>query len=204
LLSLVIGILSSNFFKLFKIVVLTLPFLGLIVRLKFGVLLEKLGNFFTISLDDLTSFPDEGSLNVFNLVVVVLTHIIKLLSHCLNKLIDVIILLLDSFDVFLIFVFELVDESLNQNVFLFDNLLACFLLNLDISGKLFTVFLFFKLLPSPIDFNILLMRCNDLSLNFVGSLLSHLFFQDPSLVLEIISVCSDLRDDVISGSLDLV
>jgi hypothetical protein len=131
---LIIGILGSNFLKLFKIVVFTLAFLRLIVRLKFGVLPEKLGNFLTVSLDDFTSFPNKGSFNVFNLVVVVLTHVIELLSHGLNELIDVIILLLDSLDVLLIFVFELVDESLDKNVFLLDDLLACFLLNLDISS----------------------------------------------------------------------
>jgi hypothetical protein len=48
------------------------------------------------------------------------------------------------------------------------------------------------------------MRCDDLSLNLIGSLLSHLFLLDSSLVLEIISVSSDLGNDIICGSFDLV
>jgi hypothetical protein len=133
LLSLVIGILSSDFLKLFKVIILTFTLLGHVVGLKFGVLSEKLGNFFTVSLNDLTSFSDESSFNVFNLIMIVLAHIIELLSHGFDELINVIIILLNGLDVFLILVLELINELLDQNIFLFDDLLACLLLNLNVS-----------------------------------------------------------------------
>jgi hypothetical protein len=41
-------------------------------------------------------------------------------------------------------------------------------------------------------------------LNLVGSFLSHLFLLDSSLVLKVVGVGSNLGDDIVSGSLDLV
>jgi hypothetical protein len=61
-------------------------------------------------------------------------------------------------------------------------------------GKLLAVFLLFKLLPVPVDFNVLLVRGDDFVLNFVGSFLFLLFFEVATLVLGVVSVSFDSGD----------
>jgi hypothetical protein len=168
------------------------------------MLREKLCDFFPISLNNFTSFSYESSFNIFDLIVIILTHIVELLSHSLDQLINIIIFLLDGLDILFILVLELVNECLDENIFLFNDLFTSFLLNFNVSSKLLTIFFFFKFLPSPINFDIFLVTCNDFCLNFVGSFLSHLFFLNSSLVLEIISVGSDLCDDIICGTSNLL
>jgi hypothetical protein len=55
-------------------------------------------------------------------------------------------------------------------------------------GKLLAIFLLFKLLPVPVDFNVLLVRGDDFVLNLVGSFLFLLFFEVATLVLGVVSV----------------
>ena len=136
--------------------------------------------------------------------MIILTHIAKLFAHCFNELINIIIFLFDSLNVLFILGFELINERLDENIFLFDNLLTSFFLNFDVPCKFFAVFLLFKFLPSPINLNILFVRCNNFSLNFVCSFLPHLLFLNPSLVLKIIGVCSDFGNDFIGSTSNLL
>jgi len=96
------------------------------------VLCEQLSNFFGISLDDFTSFSDESSFDVINLVMIVLTHVSELLSHGFNELINIIILLLDLLDVFFILALQLINKSLDEYILLFDDLVTGFLLDINI------------------------------------------------------------------------
>ena len=61
-------------------------------------------------------------------------------------------------------------------------------------GKLLAVFLLFKLLPVPVDFNVLFVRGDDFVLNLVGSFLFLLFFEVATLVLGVVSVSFDSGD----------
>ena len=61
-------------------------------------------------------------------------------------------------------------------------------------GKLLAVFLLFKLLPVPVDFNVLFVRGDDFVLNLVGSFLLLLFFEVTTLVLGVVGVSFDSGD----------
>ena len=61
-------------------------------------------------------------------------------------------------------------------------------------SEFFAIFLFFKLLPVPIDLNILLMRLNDLILNLVGTLLLVLLLKSTTVFVQLFGVVLDLRD----------
>ena len=135
--------------------------------------------------------------------MIILSHISELLAHGFNELINVIILLLNSLDVLLILVLQLINKCLDEDILLLNDLFTGLFLNINILSKLLTVFLLFKLLPSPINLNILFMRCDDFSLNFICSLLSHLFFLDSSLVLKIVGMSTDLGNDFIGSPTNL-
>ena len=61
-------------------------------------------------------------------------------------------------------------------------------------GKLLAIFFLFKLLPVPVDFNVLFVRGDDFVLNLVGSFLFLLFFEVATLVLGVVSVSFDSGD----------
>ena len=61
-------------------------------------------------------------------------------------------------------------------------------------SQFFAIFLFFKLLPVPIDLNILLMGLNDLILNLVGTLLLVLLLKSTTVFVQLFGVVLDLRD----------
>jgi hypothetical protein len=64
--------------------------------------------------------------------VVVNPHIEELLAHSFDQIIDVVILLFQSFHVFLILLLQLVDEAADQVALLRDYLFASLLLNFDV------------------------------------------------------------------------
>ena len=70
--------------------------------------------------------------------------------------------------------------------------------------KLLAVFLFFKLLPVPIDFDILLVGLDHFVLDLVGSLLFILLFRGAALLVESLSLGLDANDCLFSLSADLL
>jgi len=70
-------------------------------------------------------------------------------------------------------------------------------------GKFFTIFLFLELLPVPIDFNILLVRCDDFVLNFICSFFLLLFLLVAPFVFCVIRVGFDLGNCQICLPADL-
>lgn len=132
LLSLVISILGLEFLELISVlfVVLRPPMHTLLFQLL--VLSEKLPDLLLIFLDDVIPFSQEGLLNLIKLLVVVNPHIEELLAHSFDQIIDVVILLFQSFHVFLILLLQLVDEAADQVALLRDYLFASLLLNFDV------------------------------------------------------------------------
>jgi len=104
LLSLIVGILSSQLFKFLSILILFLLSLVHILLLKITMLLKQLFNFPFISLQNLSSFSDEVLLNIFDLSVVVTSHLLELVPHALDQLIDIVILLFEGFDILFVLV----------------------------------------------------------------------------------------------------
>ena len=70
-------------------------------------------------------------------------------------------------------------------------------------GKFFAIFLFFELLPVPINLDVLLVRCDDFVLNFICSFFFLFFLLVAPFVFGVISVCFDLSDCQICLSADL-
>lgn len=136
-----------------------------------------------ISLDDLISLPLELLFDLLELLMVVGPHIKELLTHGLDQVVNIIILLFQRLDVFVVLLLELVHELLDEVILLADDLLTGLLLHLDVLGKLLAVFLLFELLPSPVYLDVLLMRCDDLSLDLVGTLLSLFLLLNTPVVL---------------------
>lgn len=172
--------------------------------LKLFMLSEKSLDLILIPLDDLVTLSLELLFDLLELLMVVGSHIEELLAHSLNQVINVIILLFKRFNVFFIFLLKLIHELLDEIILLANNLLTGVLLDFDVFSKLLAVFLFFKLLPSPINLDILLVTCDDLSLDLVSSLFSLLFFLDTSVVLHGIGVRPDLGNDLRGFSFDLL
>ena len=71
-------------------------------------------------------------------------------------------------------------------------------------GQLLAVFFFFKLLPGPVNLNVLLVTRDDFRVDLVVALFLHLFFLDATLVLNRISVRADLGDDLRRFAMDLL
>ena len=70
--------------------------------------------------------------------------------------------------------------------------------------KLLAVFLFFKLLPVPIDLDVLLVGLDHFILDLVGSLLFILLFRGAALLVESLSLRLDANDRLFSLSTDLL
>jgi len=204
LLGLIVGVLSFKFLKLISIFLIVLRSSVHAFFFEPLVLSKELPDLLFVFLNDVISFSQEGLLDLIKLLMVIDSHIQELLAHSFDQVIDVIILLFQSFDVFFIFLLQLVNETADKITLLRDNLFTSLLLNFDVFCKLLAVFFLFKLLPSPVDFYILLMRSNDLCLDLVCSFLPLLFFLNTSGIFSCIGVRSDFSDDLGRFSSDLL
>ena len=132
LLSLVISILGLEFLELISVLLIVLRPPMHTLLFQFLVLSEKLPDLLLIFLDDVISFSQEGLLNLVKLLVVVDPHIKELLAHSFDQIIDVVILLFQSFYVFLILLLQLVDKAADQVALLRDDLFASLFLNFNV------------------------------------------------------------------------
>ena len=96
------------------------------------MLLKEFPDLSLISLNDIISFSQESFFNLIQLFMVINSHIKELLTHGFDKIIDIIVLFFQSFDVFLILELQLINKLSDQIIFLRNNLLASFFLYLDI------------------------------------------------------------------------
>ena len=122
--------------------------------------------------------------------------VLELPRHTLYQLVDVIILLAAGFYIFVIFLLEVHHELLNDVFLVLNDFKAGLLLHNDVSVKLFAIFLFFELLPRPVNLNVLLVRGNDLILNLFRTISLQLLLTDAPLVFETVGVRADFRDDL--------
>ena len=203
LFSLIIGILSPKLLELRCVLVVILGSSAHAVFLKLLVLQKEGLDLILVSLNDLITLSLELLLDLLELLVIIGSHVEELLAHGFDKVVNIVILLFERLHVLIILLLELVNEGRNKLVLLRDDLLASIFLDLNVLSKLFAVLLLFKFLPSPIDFDIFLVTCDDLGLDLVGSLLPLLFLLDTPVVLHSVGVRSDLGDDLRSFSLDL-
>jgi hypothetical protein len=168
------------------------------------VISEEFLDLILIFLDDLIPLSLELFLDLLELLLIIGSHIKELLTHSFNQIIDVIILLFERFNIFFILLLKLVHELLDQVILLGDDLLAGLLLHLDILCELFAIFFLLELLPSPINLDIFLVTCDDLSLDLVCSFLSQFLLLDTSCVFGGIGVRPNLGDDLGCFTLDLL
>jgi len=132
LLGLVVSVLS---FKLFKFTGILIFFSASEVHeLNFqSFLLLKQGfDLLRIAVENFLSLSIEVVFNYVELISVVIAHVNKLLPHGLDQIINVIILLLEGFDVLLIFIFELRHKLLYKFILVIDDLLAGLFLNFNV------------------------------------------------------------------------
>ena len=71
-------------------------------------------------------------------------------------------------------------------------------------SELLAVFLLFKFLPVPINFDVLLVRCDDFVLDFVSSLLLVFLFEHSAVVLSEVRVRFYASDCLISVTAHLL
>ena len=119
-----------------------------------------------------------------------------MLRHTLDQLVDIFRLLSAGLDILVVLLLQLLHEGKDQFLFLGDDLLASFLLDLNVLVELLAVLLLLKFLPRPVDLDVLLVRGDDFILNFLGTLSLQFLFADAALVLELIRVCAHLSDDL--------
>ena len=100
--------------------------------LEFLVLSEKLFDLLIISLNNVISLPQKGFLDLIKLLMVINSHIQELLAHGFDEIIDIIILLLECFDVFFVLFTELLNEILDEFGLLLDDLPASLFLYVNV------------------------------------------------------------------------
>ena len=132
LLGLIVGVLSFEFLKFIRIFLVVLRSSVHAFFFEPLVLSKELPDLLFVFLNDVISFSQEGLLDLIKLLMVIDSHIQELLAHSFDQVIDVIILLFQSFDVFFIFLLQLVNETADKITLLRDNLFTSLLLNFDV------------------------------------------------------------------------
>lgn len=196
LLLLVVGIVGSQLLELFGVLLVLESSLLHLLDLKVSLLLEETFVVILVSLQNPSSLVVEGRLDSQKVLLVVLSGGLEVVTHQLDKLVNVVVLLLESLVVLLVFVSELILELRDEVFLLRNNLAAGFLLDLDVLGQLLAVFLLLELLPGPVNFDILLVRSNDLSVDLIVALFLFLFFTDASHGLSEVGFGSYLGDNI--------
>lgn len=98
---------------------------------------------------------------------------------------------------------DLLLELLDQLVFVSENFVAGAFLSLDVLSQFLAVLFLLKLLPVPIDLDILLMRLDDLVLDFVSSLLFGFLFAGATVFVQLFRVRLNLNDLLLGPASDL-
>jgi hypothetical protein len=140
------------------------------------------------------AFPLELWLNSGELVSVVSAHADKLEFHASDEFVNVGVHLLHGLDVVLVLGLNGFLKLLFELVFVLNNVLALDDLLFDILVQLLAVFLLFKLLPVPIDLNVLLVGGDDFVLDLIGSFAASFLFLDAASVFSFVSVRFYLSD----------
>jgi len=201
---LLVGVGAHDVLELFGVLFLVLLALVEVLLLKDTVLGEEVFDLLGVTLENLTSFVVEFAFDELELGGVVLTHLLVLEFHVLDELLDVVSHGLHGLDVVLVLVVETALEFINQDLLLRDDLRAGGFLGFNFLIELLAVFLLFKFLPVPIDFDILLMGGNDFVLDFVCSFLLGLILQSSAGSFSLIGLSFNRVDRALSLSKELL
>lgn len=174
---------------------LSLILLRLVVVFEFRVFLEQPLDLHLVASQDALTLVGEGPLDGSQRISVVGSRIFVLLGHTLDELVDVVVLLAACFNVLVVFILKVSHELLDDVLLILDDFATSLLLHNDIFVELFAVFFLLELLPGPVNLDVLLVRGDDLILDFLGSFSLHLLLADASLVLEPVGVRTDFGDD---------
>ena len=135
LLGLLVRILAHHILELLCILCFFLLSLIQVAGLDSLVLLEEVFNLLLVSVKNGTSLAVKLPLNLRQLLVVMLTHVIELTLHSLDQRIDVLRHLLDSLDVVAVLLVDLRLELFDELLFVGDNFSTGCLLSFDILYK---------------------------------------------------------------------
>ena len=102
LLSLIVGILGSQLLELGGVVLIVVRPSAHALLFKLLVLSKKSLDLILVSLDDLVTLSLELLLDLLKLLMIIGSHIKELLTHSLNQIINIIILLFKRLNVFFI------------------------------------------------------------------------------------------------------
>jgi len=122
----------------------------------------------------------------------------------LDQQVDILAHLLDRLDVVAVLLIDLPFELLDELHFVCDNLRACCLLRLDVLSKLLAIFLFFKLLPVPINFDVFLVGLDNFVLDLVRSLFFVAFFSSATFLVSLLGIDLDLDDFLLGLAAELL
>ena len=168
------------------------------------MLLKQLLNLQLVALEDGSALAIELTLNLVQLHVVVLPHLVELVLHALYQQIYILRHLLNRLDVVAVLLIDLPFELFDQLLLVGDDLGAGRLLRLYVLGQLLTVFLLLKLLPIPIDLDVLLVGLDHLILNFICAFLFSLLLASAPVFVQLLRVRLDLDQHLLSLSPDLL
>ena len=135
LLSLLVGVLTHHKLEISSVLGLLLLSLRQVVRLNGAVVFEEVLDFVFVSVEDGRTLSVELRLDALELLVVVLSHLNKLLLHLGDELVDILRHLLNRFDVVAIFLIDLGLKLLDELHLVCDDLSASCLLRLNVLSK---------------------------------------------------------------------
>jgi len=201
---LLVGVGAHDVLELFGVLFLVLLALVEVLLLKDTVLGEEVFNLLGVTFKNLASLVVEFAFDELELGGVVLTHLLVLEFHVLDELLDVVSHGLHGLDVVLVLVVETALEFINQDLLLRDDLCAGGFLGFNFLIELLAVFLLFKFLPVPIDFDILLMGGDNFILDFVCSFFLGLILQSSAGSFSLIGLSFNRVDRALSLSKELL
>lgn len=152
------------------------------------MLFEKLFYFFQVVLEQRCSLTLEFVFNSGKLASVISSHVDELSLHVYNELVDLVIHTANEVNIGFVFDSYSFLEFTDQLVLVVNDLLTGLDLDLNIFGQLFAVFLLLKLLPVPINLDILFVTDKYLVLEFGSSFSSLFLFEASTCVLQVVVI----------------
>ena len=198
LLSLVVRILGLVVFKIRGLLLLLIVLHLQELLLRLLVQLEQSLDLSIVLFEQSVSLAHELGLNLFELGFVVDAHARELELHIADQLIDVVVHQLHLLHVVLVLLLDGLLKLLLQFLLLLNDLLALQHLLLYVLVELFAVFLFFQLLPVPVDLDVLLVGGYHFVLDLVCAFASRFLLLNATLVLNVVRLGFD-RSDRLAG-----
>ena len=172
----------------------------------FGFLLplEQLLNLGVVLLQQGFPLALELTLDLLQARGVVLPHLVELLLHALDQLVDVLVHGLHRLHVVFVLALDGLLELLDQLLLVLDDLLALQHLLLDVLVQFFAVLLLLQLLPVPVDLHRLLVRGDHFVLDLVAALRLLRLLLLTAFVLRLVRFGFDAADRQVGRATDLL